>query len=113
MLVSLLLTPPDENKGKNDMLEVMKHILDDQGGQENQGLHDAIKDAMARTEDGEDVDIANLVDQFSKVIKFCCSVTCMHTIIDQLQGFQKDWLRQEMQLICDRVSQQDCFWKCS
>ena len=59
----------DEKKGTNDMLEVMKHILDDQGGQENQGLHDAINEAIKRTEDGEDVDIANLVDQFSEVRK--------------------------------------------
>ena len=51
------------------MLEVMKHILDDQGGQENQGLHDAINEAIKRTEDGEDVNIANLVDQFSEVRK--------------------------------------------
>ena len=86
MLVPLL-TAPDENKGKNDMLEVMKHILDDQGGQENQGLHDAIKDAMARTEDGEDVDIANLVDQFSEVGKYKLSfvvLLCYCSIISYI-----------------------------
>lgn len=51
------------------MLEVLQQILVDQGGQDTEGLHDAISEALKRTEDGEDVDIANLVDQFSEVRK--------------------------------------------
>ena len=47
------------------MLGALKQILDDQGGQDTEGLIEAI----TRAEDGEDVDIADLVDQFSEVRK--------------------------------------------
>ena len=54
--------------GANDLLGVMKQILEDQpGGQDAAGLHEAVDDAIRRAAEGEDVDVANLVEQFSEV----------------------------------------------
>ena len=56
--------------GASDLLEVMDQILDEQpagGGQDAAGLHEAVDEAIRRAAEGEDVDVANLVEQFSEV----------------------------------------------
>ena len=57
--------------GASDLLEVMDQILDEQPGGGGQGaaggLHEAVDEAIRRAAEGEDVDVANLVEQFSEV----------------------------------------------
>ena len=66
---TLFTVPDEEKKGKKELLEVMKEIIQDQGhGQDNQDtINVAIDDAISRADNDEDVDMADLVEKFTEV----------------------------------------------